>query len=172
MNYDQFYLKYRKIARIYAYGVLKDWNIADDVSQDVLYKMYIMKNDLNFENEKMLDAFIRRSAVNKALDYRKKASFRHEFSCQEEIASFLNCETYDDAETELIRREENEFMNMILEKFRAEQPMNYEILTQVKFAGISVETVAKEFGLTKSGVNNRIYKAKRWLKEQYRKIYE
>ena len=63
-------------------------------------------------------------------------------------------------------------MNMILEKFRAEQPMNYEILTQVKFAGISVETVAKEFGLTKSGVNNRIYKAKRWLKEQYRKIYE
>ena len=55
MNYDQFYLKYRKIARIYAYGVLKDWNIADDVSQDVLYKMYIMKNDLNFENEKMLE---------------------------------------------------------------------------------------------------------------------
>ena len=62
-------------------------------------------------------------------------------------------------------------MNMILEKFRAEQPMNYEILIQVKFAGIPVETVAREFGLTKSGVNNRIYKAKRWLKEHYRKIY-
>ena len=75
MNYDQFYLKYRKIARIYAYGVLKDWHIADDVSQDVLYKMYIMKNDLNFENEKMLDAFIRRSAVNKHwITERRRAS--------------------------------------------------------------------------------------------------
>lgn len=172
MNYDQFYLRYRKIAKIYAYGVLKDWHIADDVSQDVLYKMYTMKNDLNFENEKMLDAFIRRSAVNKALDYRKKASFRHEFSCQEEIASFLNYKTHGDAETEIIRKEENEFMNMTLERLRAEQPTNYEILIQVKFAGISVETVAKEFGLTKSSVNNRVYKAKCWLQEQYGKIYE
>lgn len=32
--------------------------------------------------------------------------------------------------------------------------------------------VAEEYSLTKSGVNNRIYKAKRWLQEEFRKVYE
>ena len=37
-TFEEFYLKYRKISRGYAYGVLHDWSAADDVSQDVLYK--------------------------------------------------------------------------------------------------------------------------------------
>lgn len=76
------------------------------------------------------------------------------------------------AEDQILRQEENKFMHMILERFRAEQPINYEILIQTKFMNVPVETVAEEFGLTKSGVNNRIYKAKRWLKEEYEKTYE
>ena len=63
-------------------------------------------------------------------------------------------------------------MHMIMERFRAEQTLNYEIMIHVKFMDVSVEAVAEEFGLTKSGVNNRIYKAKRWLKEEYEKAYK
>ena len=129
-TYEEFYLKYRKISKAYAYGILHDWNMADDVSQDVLYKMYNMRKGLNVDNEKMMYSLIRRSSVNKA------------------------------------------FMYMVLERFREEQPLNYEILIQVKYLDIPVEIVAEEFGLTKSGVNNRIYKAKRWLKEEFRKVYE
>lgn len=43
-TFEEFYLKYRKISRGYAYGVLHDWSTADDVSQDVLYKMYTIKD--------------------------------------------------------------------------------------------------------------------------------
>ena len=63
-------------------------------------------------------------------------------------------------------------MYMVLRRFRKKQPINYEILIQVKYLEISVETVAEEYGLTKSGVNNSIYKAKRWLQEEFRKVYE
>ena len=45
-TYEEFYLKYRKISKAYAYGILHDWNMADDVSQDVLYKMYNMRKGL------------------------------------------------------------------------------------------------------------------------------
>lgn len=31
-TFEEFYLKYRKISRGYAYGVLHDWSAADDVS--------------------------------------------------------------------------------------------------------------------------------------------
>ena len=72
-TYEEFYLKYRKISKAYAYGILHDWNMADDVSQDVLYKMYNMRKGLNVDNEKMMYSLIRRSSVNKAMDYKKKA---------------------------------------------------------------------------------------------------
>lgn len=153
-TFEEFYLKYRKISRGYAYGVLHDWSTADDVSQDVLYKMYTIKDGLNIDNEKMMFSLIKRASMNKALDYIKKSSSKHEFVCQEEVAAFL------------------EDMYMVLRRFRKEQPINYEILIQVKYLEISVETVAEEYGLTKSGVNNRIYKAKRWLQEEFRKVYE
>lgn len=158
-TFEEFYLKYRKISRGYAYGVLHDWSTADDVSQDVLYKMYTIKDGLNIDNEKMMFSLIKRASMNKALDYIKKSSSKHEFVCQEEVAAFL-------------RKEKKEFMYMVLRRFRKKQPINYEILIQVKYLEISVETVAEEYGLTKSGVNNRIYKAKRWLQEEFRKVYE
>lgn len=168
IEYEEFYLKYRQIAKSYAYGILEDWYLADDISQEVLYKMYTIRNDLDLENEKMLYALIRRAAVNKALDYKKKSSTKHEFSCHDdETASVLDRRIHVNAEDQILRQEENKFMHMILERFRAEQP-----IIQTKFMNVPVETVAEEFGLTKSGVNNRIYKAKRWLKEEYEKTYE
>ena len=88
-TFEEFYLKYRKISRGYAYGVLHDWSIADDVSQDVLYKMYTIKDGLNIDNEKMMFSLIKRASMNKALDYIKKSSSKHEFVCQEEVAAFL-----------------------------------------------------------------------------------
>ena len=171
-TYEEFYLKYRKISKAYAYGVLYDWDEADDVSQDVLYKMYTLRKELNIDNEKMVYSLIRRASVNKARDYRKKSSFKHEFVCTEEVATYLNERKAVDAEEEILRKEKKEFMYMVLERFREEQPVNYDILIQVKYLDISVETVAQEYGLTKSGVNNRIYKAKRWLREEFHKAYE
>ena len=70
-TYEEFYLKYRKISKAYAYGILHDWNMADDVSQDVLYKMYNMRKGLNVDNEKMMYSLIRRSSVNKAMDLKR-----------------------------------------------------------------------------------------------------
>lgn len=67
-TFEEFYLKYRKISRGYAYGVLHDWSTADDVSQDVLYKMYTIKDGLNIDNEKMMFSLIKRASMNKALE--------------------------------------------------------------------------------------------------------
>ena len=122
-TFEEFYLKYRKISRGYAYGVLHDWSIADDVSQDVLYKMYTIKDGLNIDNEKMMFSLIKRASMNKALDYIKKSSSKHEFVCQEEVAAFLEEQNSVDAEEAFLRKEKKEFMYMVLRRFRKKQPM-------------------------------------------------
>ena len=171
-TFEEFYVKYRKISRGFAYGVLQDWNAYDDVSQEVLYKMYTIKSELNIENEKMITSFIKRASVNKAMDYKKKSSFKHEFACTEQVTAFLETRKVADAEEIFLRKEKNSFMWMVLERFREEQPFNFEILIQVRYLDIPVEVVAKEYGLTKSGVNNRLYKAKIWLQEELHRVYE
>lgn len=171
-TYEEFYLKYRKISRAYAYGVLGDWSAADDVGQDVLYKMYTIRKELNLTNEKMIYSLIRRASVNKAKDYIKRSSFQHEVICTEEVTAVLEKKRVPDAEEIFLRKEKTEFMYMVLERFREEQPVNYEILIMVTYLDISAETVAKEYGLTKSGVNNRIYKARRWLQKELKKAYD
>lgn len=123
-TFEEFYLKYRKISRGYAYGVLHDWSIADDVSQDVLYKMYTIKDGLNIDNEKMMFSLIKRASMNKALDYIKKSSSKHEFVCQEEVAAFLEEQNSVDAEEVFLRKEKKEFMYMVLRRFRKKQPIN------------------------------------------------
>lgn len=111
-TFEEFYLKYRKISRGYAYGVLHDWSAADDVSQDVLYKMYTIKDGLNIDNEKMMFSLIKTASMNKALDYIKKSSSKHEFVCQEEVAAFLEEQNSVDAEEVFLRKEKKEFMYM------------------------------------------------------------
>lgn len=135
-------------------------------------KCITKRKHLNIDNEKMMYSLIRRASVNKAMDYKKKSSFRHEVICTADVTEVLNVYKTVDAEEELLRKEKNKFMYMVLERFREEQPVNYDILIQVKYLDVPVEVVAEEYGLTKSGVNNRIYKAKRWLKEEFRKVYE
>ena len=41
IDYEDFYLKYRKVAKSYAYGILNDWYMADDISQSV--RKYFIK---------------------------------------------------------------------------------------------------------------------------------
>ena len=87
-TFEEFYLKYRKISRGSAYGVLHDWSTADDVSQDVLYKMYTIKDGLNIDNEKMMFSLIKRASMNKALDYIKKSSSSMSLSVRKKLRHF------------------------------------------------------------------------------------
>ena len=66
--------------------------------------------------------------MNKAMDYKKKSSFRHEVICTADVTEVLNVYKTVDAEEELLRKEKNKFMYMVLERFREEQPVNYDIL--------------------------------------------
>lgn len=43
IEYEEFYLKYRQIAKSYAYGILEDWYLADDISQMISVRKYFIK---------------------------------------------------------------------------------------------------------------------------------
>lgn len=56
----------------------------------------------------------------------------------------------------MIRKEENEYKKYVLDKLRRKNPMNYEILIKIVYFGMSPDSVAEEYGITRNNVNNRI----------------
>ena len=69
-------------------------------------------------------------------------------------------------EAQMLRMEKNQYQKMVLEKLRAINLTNYEILIKVKYLDIPPDEVAREYGITRNNVNNRIRRTKQWLMEE------
>ena len=67
--------------------------------------------------------------------------------------------------------EKKEYQKLVLQRLRDKNPINYEILIKIKVMGMSPESVAEEYGLTRNGVNNRILRIKEWMNSELEKLY-
>lgn len=67
--------------------------------------------------------------------------------------------------------EKKEYQKLVLQRLRDKNPINYEILIKIKVMGMSPESVAEEYGLTRNGVNNRILRMKEWMNSELEKLY-
>ena len=82
MNNAEFRLlfeKYHQLSINTAYSVLQNWTTAEDVSQEVLYKLYQIGESLDITNEKKLYSLVRRAYINRAMDFKKRSYMKHEF---------------------------------------------------------------------------------------------
>ena len=67
--------------------------------------------------------------------------------------------------------EESEYQKLVLQRLRDKNPVNYDILIKTKVLGMSPDSVAEEYGLTRNSVNNRILRTKEWMNKELEKLY-
>ena len=75
-------------------------------------------------------------------------------------------------EAQLLRMEESQYQKMILEKLRVVNKVNYDILIKVKYLDIPPDDVAREYGITRNNVNNRIRRTKQWIADEMSRVYK
>lgn len=167
-----FYEKYYRISFRIAYRIVKDHSAAEDICREVFSKLYEHPDEIDTSNERKLYGFVKTVTLNHAKDFYKKAYVKREFSASAEMA----CEDMEDkrsnVEATILHMEENEYMKLLLERLRCENRMNYEILIKVKYLDIPPSVVAKEFGITRNNVNNRILRIKRWIEAELSRLYD
>ena len=78
----------------------------------------------------------------------------------------------ESAEAHLLGVEKQKYLRIILENLRKKNKMNYEIYIAVKILDIPPERIALKYKISKNNVNNRIYRTKQWLLEEYARIYD
>ena len=170
-NFNEIYQKYHRFSVNSARKIVKDEMMAEDISQEVFYHLYEIRDTLELTNERMIKSLIFMATVNKAKDYIKKSWKRHEYCVSEDESSMDDIsEEIINVENIMIRKEETEYKKRVLAKLRHRNPMNYEILIKTVYFGLSPDSVAEEYGITRNNVNNRILRTRKWMKKELEKL--
>ena len=171
-DFNDIYRKYHRFSVKSAYRLVKDRMLAEDISQEVFYHLYEIMDTLDLGNEEKLRALIFIATVNKTKDYFKKPWKRQEHVALEDWKRRKPSEEKLNPEKIMLNREEIEYRKQVLLKLRKVNPVNYNILVMVKYFGISPDSVAEEYGITRNNVNNRILRTRKWMKAELEKLHK
>lgn len=163
---------FEAIYRTYQHDVYKislyyigDEYIAQDIAQKTFYKFYLHFDNVNLESVR---SYLLRCARNLSYNWlrdmnREQGDYID--NIPEESAILLS------AEDEYLRDEKykarNEFVKGILLELREENESWYDIVNLIYCLNKSHEQAAKELGMSRDVLYNKLSRAKRWVRRNY-----
>lgn len=168
-EFENIYNKYWKFSIKMAFKIVKDAELAKDISQDVFYHLYQLGDYIDISNEGKLRSLIAVASTNKAKDY-VKSSYAKKVSTSDRIEEY-EVSVEPGADAAILRMEKNEYKKMVLMRYRDYNREYYDILMKVHYLGIPASEVAKEYGITVNALHGRILRARLWLKAEFMKLY-
>ena len=168
-EFQEFYEKYYEFSTRIANKIVKSHVVAEDISQETFFNLYKIKDALDCSSELRLQGLVAKAVVNKARDYLRKNYTKREILQMDQIGQEKYMESVED---QFLDVEKKKYMFKALENLRKKNKKNYEIYVAIKILDIPPERVALVYKMSKNNVNNRIYRTKQWLMEEYTRIYD
>lgn len=170
-DFQNVYSEYREFSVRVASKFVKDENLAEDISHEVFYHLYMVKDSIDISNVAKLRSLIFTATVNKVRDYFRRSAVKNESCTLDDDNGVEPEDSRYDPERMVLRMEEKEYRKLVLQKLHRERPVDYDILIKVKYLGMSPDSVAAEYGVSRNNVNNHIWRTKIWLEHEMAKIY-
>ncbi|MFC4778956.1 RNA polymerase sigma factor [Paenibacillus sp. GCM10023252] len=148
------------------YAVLRSPHDAEDITQEVLLKIYRSLPDCRLDGFK---TWMTRIAVNRAIDFKRSRARRPEELMDEPVQQVDIAKSSAGApavDEQVLEREEQ---RLVREQV-AQLPDNYrEVVTAYYMEHKSYEEIATQYGLERKSVESRLYRARSWMKRHWRK---
>ncbi len=170
-DFQKIYSEYHRFSAGVAFKFVKDKTLAEDISQEVFYHLYMVKDTIDISNMAKLRSLIFTATVNKVRDHFRKSVVKNESCILDEANGAESEDSRYDPEKMLLRMEEKKYRKLILQKLHREKPVDYDMLIKVKYLGMSPDSVAAEYGISRNNVNNHIWRTRIWLEKEMAKIY-
>ncbi len=168
--------KFEEIYRTYQHDVYKisvyytkDEHIAQDIAQKAFYKLYLHFDNVNLDSVR---AYLLRTARNLSYNWlrdSKQEQGDYVDNIPEESAILHSTE--DAYLLDEKQKEREVFAGEILQKVSEENESWYEILNLIYCLDKSHDDVARELGMSRDVLYNKLYRAKRWLRKYYGEAY-
>ena len=146
--------RYYKYLLVTAYAYVKDENTIRDLTQDVFLEIWKKRNSLNISNVK---AYLRRSVINKALNYIKAQRLNFEESD----------EAFDVPENQKVQEqlEANQLQEVINEAIESLPERCRVIFSLRRFEELSLKEIAAKLDISPKTVENQLTKAMKILRK-------
>lgn len=149
----------------------KEEHIAQDISQKVFYQFYLHFDNVNLDSVR---SYLLRSARNMSYnwlrDTKREVHGEHLDVIQEEDIPHYSTE--DEYIRDEQARERKEFVVMLLERLREENESWYEIVNLIYCLEKPHHEVAKELGISRDVLYNKLYRAKKWMQKKFAEEYK
>ncbi len=155
--FDEIVVQYEKAVVQFAYTYVKDWSLAEDISQDVFIKIY--KNLKRFEQRSELKTWIFSITANHCKDYLR--STKRKTAWWNDIVHVFQKQSIESPESILIQDESNKSLGEDLLSL----PIKYrEILVLFYYEDLNTEEISKLLKVNASTVRTRLERGRNQLK--------
>ena len=165
-EFEPVYIEYHQMVNHLAYDVLHDYDLAQDVCQEVFMKMDEKIESLDRDRIK---GWLLRCGKRKSIDFVRRAYRKNEVSViAEKMEEDFVVEYLLEIENEKNRRQ---FRNFVLDKLKQKNQTWYELMMRVVVEGEPAAMVAEEYGITVVNLRMKISRARQWLYKNYHQGY-
>ncbi len=142
--------------RVYAmaYKVSRHEKDAEDISQDIFLQIY--RSLHNYKHHSTFATWVYRIAMNKALDYKRKAALPTTELVDNELTK-----TFETPESAFMKKTEHA---LALDKLSELPPRYQEVFKYYYLQQYSYKEIAYQLGISEKTVESRLYRAKKHLK--------
>lgn len=138
------------------FKIIPDSNLVEDLVQEVFFEVWKKKNQIQFNTS--IKAYLRRSAVNRSLNYIRDQRIKFE---QEDKVPFL-----ESKEVGIVQKIEAEDLKIIIDKCIDELPERCRIVFVLsRFEDMSYKEIAEELDISPKTVENQVSKALKYLRK-------
>lgn len=155
--------KYKNLVYSIALRFLKDTYLAEDITQEVFFKAYRKLH--MYDTNMKFSAWIGRITHNTCIDVIRKNKNYSVVASEDSIIE----DTSEPVDEVLVKKEKKEWLE---EQISLLKPGYKTPLLLFHQAGLSYEEIAKSMNVPLSIVKNRIYRARKMLKEKMTEYYK
>lgn len=161
-SFEYLVAKYKKLVYSIAFRFFNDPHLAEDITQEVFFKAYRKLN--MYDTNMKFSAWISRITHNTCIDTIRK---NKNYSVAAEENPVIE-DTAEAADEIVVEKEKREWLE---EQIRLLKPAYKTPLLLFHQGGLSYEEIAKSMNVPLSIVKNRIYRARKMLKEKMSEYY-
>lgn len=169
-SFDRIYREYRLDIYRTALNYAKNADAAHEATQMAFYKLYLEFERVEEETVKgLLITIVKRIILNQQRSAKHLATGEFLDVLDEKASAITLEDAYIEAES---RAEKKDLCTSILDHLRCENPAWHDALIQVYYLEKPQAQVAKEMNVSLQVLHSRLYRAKRWIKKNYKEEYD
>lgn len=157
-HFEEIIQTYEKAVVQFAFTYVKDWTVAEDISQEVFLKVY--KNLYNFERRAQLKTWIFSITANQCKDYLRSARRVNRWFL--ELMNGSHEQPHDSPETIFLQNEKNSSLGEELLRL----PIKYrEVLVLYYYEDLATKEISELLNVKDSTIRTRLERGRNLLKE-------